>query len=54
MTTDEAAAPVERKKDIDSVDFEKKLEESLKNLKKQFPVTMRRTSQNSIAAGNLE
>ncbi|MDA6260087.1 hypothetical protein OSJ98_26375, partial [Escherichia coli] len=34
VTTDEAAAPVERKKDIDSVDFEKKLEESLKNLKK--------------------
>ena len=32
VTTDEAAAPVERKKDIDSVDFEKKLEESLKNL----------------------
>lgn len=28
----EDAAPVERKKDIDSVDFEKKLEESLKNL----------------------
>ena len=28
----EAAAPAERKKDIDSVDFEKKLEESLKNL----------------------
>ena len=32
VTTDEAAAPVERKKDIDSVDFEEKLEESLKNL----------------------
>ena len=32
VTTDEVAAPVERKKDIDSVDFEKKLEESLKNL----------------------
>ena len=32
VTTDEAAAPAERKKDIDSVDFEKKLEESLKNL----------------------
>ena len=32
VTTDEAAAPVERKKNIDSVDFEKKLEESLKNL----------------------
>lgn len=32
VTTNEAAAPVERKKDIDSVDFEKKLEESLKNL----------------------
>lgn len=29
---EEDAAPVERKKDIDSVDFEKKLEESLKNL----------------------
>ena len=44
VTTDEAAAPVERKKDIDSVDFEKKLEESLKICKKQFPVTMRHTS----------
>ena len=30
--TIEDTAPVERKKDIDSVDFEKKLEESLKNL----------------------
>ena len=28
----EDAAPVERKRDIDSIDFEKKLEESLKNL----------------------
>ena len=32
VQTSEDAAPVEHKKDIDSVDFEKKLEESLKNL----------------------